>query len=126
VYFQLSRDDASTLDREVRPELSAHDLAHLPVFTAAVRLCAEGQPGPAFTLRTEQLGDPIPDRAEAVRASARQRYGHNREKVEAGLVVSQRNPAVAPATHRERRPKMAPPDEPSSTASARTSTPASN
>ncbi len=34
IYFQLSRDDASTLDREVRPELSAHDLAHLPVFTA--------------------------------------------------------------------------------------------
>lgn len=38
VYSQLSRNDAATLDREGRPELSAHDLAHLPVHTAAVRL----------------------------------------------------------------------------------------
>jgi Type IV secretion-system coupling protein DNA-binding domain/TraM recognition site of TraD and TraG len=126
VYFQLSRDDATTLDREVRPELSAHDLAHLPVFTAAVRLCNGGQPGPAFTLRTEPLGDPIVDRAQALRESARQRYGHASEQAEAALVVDQRNPAVAPATQREHRPKMAPADGPSSPASDPTSSRASN
>jgi hypothetical protein len=126
VYFQLSRDDASTLDREVRPELSAHDLAHLPVFTAAVRLCNEGQPGPAFTLRTEPLSDPIPGRAEAVRESARRRYGQSSAQAEAALVVDQRNPAVAPATQREHRPKMAPVDRASDPASDRTSGRASN
>ncbi len=62
VYFQLSRDDAQALEREVRPELSAHDLAHLPVYTAAVRLCNDGQPGPAFTLTH---GEPSARRARA-------------------------------------------------------------
>ena len=42
IYFQVSRDDAAALEREVRPELAAHDLAHLPAHTAAVRLCHDG------------------------------------------------------------------------------------
>jgi hypothetical protein len=106
VYFQLSRDDAATLDREVRPELSAHDLSHLPVYSAAVRLCNEGQPGPAFTLATEPLGEPSPASAEAVRAAARQRYGRSREQIDAELAERQRTPAVIPETRRERRPPM--------------------
>lgn len=62
VYFQVSRDDAATLGREVRPELAAHDLAHLPVHTAAVRLCHDGQTSSAFTVTTEALPPNIPDR----------------------------------------------------------------
>lgn len=108
VYFQLSRDDAATLDREVRPELSAHDLAHLPVHTAAVRLCNDGQPGPAFTLTTEPLREPTPGSAQAVRASARRRYGRSREQIEAELAARQRTPAVAAETQRERRAKIPP------------------
>jgi Type IV secretion-system coupling protein DNA-binding domain/TraM recognition site of TraD and TraG len=103
VYFQLSRDDAATLDREVRPELSAHDLSHLPVHTAAVRLCNDGQPGPAFTLTTEPLREPTPASAERVRASARRRYGQSRERVEHELAVRQRNPVVAMEPDREPR-----------------------
>jgi hypothetical protein len=103
VYFQLSRDDAATLDREVRPELSAHDLAHLPVYTAAVRLCNDGQPGPAFTLRTEPLRERTPGIAEAVRVSARRRYGRTRDEIEADIAARQRKPAVVAETRRERR-----------------------
>jgi hypothetical protein len=103
VYFQLSRDDAATLDREVRPELSAHDLSHLPVHTAAVRLCNDGQPGPAFTLTTEPLAEPTPASAESVRASARRRYGQSRERVEHELAVRQRNPVLAMEPDREPR-----------------------
>jgi hypothetical protein len=106
VYFQLSRDDAATLDREVRPELSAHDLAHLPVYAAAVRLCNEGQPGPAFTVRTEQLREPTPGIAETVRAAARRRYGRTREQTEAELAARQRTPAVVAETRRERRARI--------------------
>jgi hypothetical protein len=106
VYFQLSRDDAATLDREMRPELSAHDLAHLPAYTAAVRLCNDGQPGPAFTLRTQAMREPMPGRAEAVRLRARGRYGRSRTQTEADLAASQRRPAVAAETRRKRRPKM--------------------
>jgi hypothetical protein len=112
VYFQLSRDDSAALEREVRPELSAHDLAHLPVYTAAVRLCNDGQPGPAFTLTTEPLSEAKPDSAEAVRVSARRRYGRSREQIEAQLAARQRTPAVVATTERERRGGM--PNKPSS------------
>jgi hypothetical protein len=73
VYFQLSRDDAGHLEREVQPELSAHDLSHLPRYTAAVRLCLDGEPTQAFTLTTRALPAAIPVQAETVRAFARQR-----------------------------------------------------
>ncbi len=126
VYFQLSRDDAQALEREVRPELSAHDLANLPVYTAAARLCNDGQPGPAFTLSTENLPPGVPEQAQAVRASARRRYGLSREQIEAQLAARQRTPAVAPLTHRDLRPKMAPADPPSSPSSNRPSNPSSN
>jgi hypothetical protein len=126
VYFQLSRDDASALEREVRPELSAHDLAHLPVFTAAARLCNNGQPGPAFTLTTENLAPGVPEQAQAVRASARRRYGISREQIEAQLAERQRTPAIAPQAQRELRPKMAPADPPSNPSSSPSSIPPSN
>ena len=123
VYFQLSRDDATALEREVRPELSAHDLAHLPVFNAAVRLCNDGQPGAAFTLTTEELAPAVPERAQAVRASTRRRYGITREQIEAQLAERQRTPPVTPHTRREERPRMAPADPPSIPPSNRPSIP---
>jgi hypothetical protein len=101
VYFQASRDDAATLEREVRPELSAHDLAHLPLYTAAVRLCHQGQPGRAFTLGTEALPPVIPDRAQSVREAARRQSGLRREEFEAQFAASQRRPAVSPEIKRE-------------------------
>jgi hypothetical protein len=103
VYFQASRDDAAILEREVRPELAAHDLAHLPLYTAAVRLCNEGQPGRAFTLRTEALPPGQPDRAGAVRETARRQNGVRREEFERQFAASQRRPAEAPTVQREVR-----------------------
>jgi hypothetical protein len=125
VYFQLSRDDATALEREVRPELSAHDLSHLPVYTAAARLCNEGQPGPAFTLTTENLPPATPQQAEAVRASARKRYGTSREQIEAQLAKRQRTPAVPPRTRSKPRPAM-PADPSSNPPSITSSNPSSN
>lgn len=85
IYFQLSRDDAGHLEREMRPELTAHDLSHLPLYTAAVRVCKDGQPSRAFTLTTQPLGAGDPERAEAVRHTARERHNTTREQVEAQL-----------------------------------------
>jgi|HubBroStandDraft_6_1064221.scaffolds.fasta_scaffold21659_3 hypothetical protein len=73
VYFQVSRDDAGHLEREVAPDLSAHDLSHLPRYTAAVRLCLDGEPTQAFTLITWPLPTAFLGQADAVRAFARQR-----------------------------------------------------
>jgi hypothetical protein len=92
LYFQLSTQDAQALGREVEPELAAHDLAHLPRFTAAVRLCHAGETGPAFTLTTDPLADPDPQRAEQVRTASRGRNGTERSKVEAELVARQTRP----------------------------------
>src|SRR6266545_3079133 len=85
ILFQLSAEDAAALERLVAPELHAHDLAHLPAHTAAVRLCHGGETGPAFTLTTEPLPAGSPRRAEAVRTEARERAGTPREQVEALL-----------------------------------------
>jgi hypothetical protein len=92
LYFQLSAQDAQALGREAGPELAAHDLAHLPRFTAAVRLCHAGQTGPAFTLTTDPLPDPDPQRAEQVRTASRGRNGTERAKVEAELAARQTRP----------------------------------
>jgi hypothetical protein len=88
VYFQLSRDDAGHLERETRPELTAHDLAHLPAYTAAVRLCHDGQPSSAFTLETRPLPAPIEGQAHNARKIARERQGTTREQTEHELAAS--------------------------------------
>jgi hypothetical protein len=125
VYFQVSRDDAQVLEREVRPELSAHDLAHLPLYTAAVRLCHNGQPGRAFTLTTESLNPATPGQAQAVRVSARRRYGTTREGIEAQLAADQRAPAFPIEPQRDVRARM-PADSPSNSPSVTTSDSPSN
>jgi hypothetical protein len=99
VFFQASREDAQALEREVRPELAAHDLAHLPVYTAAVRLCHNGQTSRAFTIMTEALSAEIPGQAERVRAATRKRIGVPREQTDDCLAKRQR----APSTNRKTR-----------------------
>jgi hypothetical protein len=91
LYFQLSPQDAQTLGKEVEPALAAHDLAHLPRHTAAVRLCHAGETGPAFTLTTEPLSAADPARADTVRNACR-RDGTTRAQVEAELVQRQTRP----------------------------------
>jgi hypothetical protein len=98
LYFQLSPTDAHTLGREVEPELAAHDLAHLPRYTSAARLCHAGETGPAFTLTTQPLDGADAKRAEQVRASSRKRTGTERAQVEADLVKRQTR------TRRRRQP----------------------
>jgi hypothetical protein len=90
VIFQVSREDAQALDREVRPELAAHDLSHLPVYTAAVRLCLGGQTSSAFTIATEALPPEIPGQAEKVRVATRKRIGVARTQTEELLADRQR------------------------------------
>jgi hypothetical protein len=82
IYFQLSTQDAQTLGRELEPELGAHDLANLPRHAAAVRLCHNGETGRPFTIHTDPLPAPDPDRAAAVRRASHARIGVAREDVE--------------------------------------------
>jgi hypothetical protein len=80
VYFTCSPEDARLLERHVTPHLSAHDLAHLGAYQAAVRLVADGSELPACTVRTRPAPDPIPGRANQVRAAARARFGRTEQQ----------------------------------------------
>ncbi|HEV8653585.1 MAG TPA: type VI secretion protein, partial [Actinomycetes bacterium] len=80
VYFTCSPEDARLLERHVTPHLSAHDLAHLGAYQAAVRLVADGSELPASTIRTRAAPPAIPGRAEQVRAAARARFGRTEQR----------------------------------------------
>jgi hypothetical protein len=101
LYFQLSPEDAHALERLVEPELGAHDLAHLPAFTVAARICHAGEAGPAFTLTTQPLPNPIAGRADRVRADSRRRNGTTVDQVDAALAARHGRPAP-PGLRRER------------------------
>jgi hypothetical protein len=73
IYFQLSQQDAHQLGPDVSPELSEYDLAHLARYTAAARVCHDGQTGAPFTLTTEALSAAAPGRADEVKALAAER-----------------------------------------------------
>ena len=75
IIFSVSPEDARQLERHTLPQLTAHDLSHLGAFQAAARLVAGSAEQPAFTLRTEPPGPPVPGRAEMIRRAARAAYG---------------------------------------------------
>jgi hypothetical protein len=75
VVFACSPEDARALERHVAPELSSHDLAHLPAYTAAARLVVGGAQTAAFTFVTHPAPPAQPGRAEAIRAAAVAAHG---------------------------------------------------
>jgi hypothetical protein len=75
IIFSVSPEDARQLERHTLPQLTAHDLSHLGAFQAAARLVAASAEQPAFTLRTEPPGPPVPGRARMIRRAARAAYG---------------------------------------------------
>jgi hypothetical protein len=72
VFFNASPEDARELSRHTTPRLSDHDLAHLGVYHAAVRLVLNGEEAQPFTMRTQPLPRAVPGRAREIRAIARQ------------------------------------------------------
>jgi hypothetical protein len=77
VYFAASAEDAHALAPTMAPEVSEHDLANLGRHQAACRLVVDGGDTPAFTIRTRPP-EPGSDRhGQAVRDTARQRYGRD-------------------------------------------------
>jgi hypothetical protein len=97
IYFQLSQQDAHQLGPDVSPELSEYDLAHLARYTAAVRVCHNGQTGGPFTLTTEALSAAAPGRADEVKALAAERS--RKRSAEASL----EQPAAMPSKGFHRR-----------------------
>ena len=78
--FNASPEDARILERHFAPELSAHDLANLGAYQAAVRVMRNGRSQPACTVRTRAGTAAIVDRAEEARSAARRHYGRTAEQ----------------------------------------------
>ena len=92
--FACSPDDATQLERQFKPELSAHDLSHLATFQAACRPCVAGGQAPAFTFRTHPLGEGSTERANDVREASAGRYGIAREVIEDEIADRHTNAAT--------------------------------
>jgi len=92
VVFACSPQDAKALDEHFEPVLAAHDLSHLPAYTAACRPCIGGAHGRAFTLRTNPLPDGSPRRAHDVRETSREAFAESRGTVEGKIRERQRHP----------------------------------
>ncbi|AXB46164.1 hypothetical protein BAY59_34370 [Prauserella coralliicola] len=70
ILFNASPEDARELARHTAPRIGEHDLAHLGVFHAAVRLVVGGEETQPFTVTTEPLPPAIRGRARLVRKTA--------------------------------------------------------
>ncbi len=71
IFFNASPEDTRELSRHTAPRLSDHDLAHLGVYHAAVRLVLNGEEAQPFTVLTQPLPPAIPGRAREIRGVAR-------------------------------------------------------
>jgi len=80
VIFAASPEDARILERHTLPEITAHDLAHMPAYTAAARLVVGGEDLAAFTVRTRPAPAPLRGRADQIRERARAAYGRTDEE----------------------------------------------
>ena len=96
IFFNASPEDARELSRHTAPRLSDHDLAHLGVYHAAVRLVLNGEESQPFTLRTQPLPGAVPGRAREIRGIAR-RALRNR-------TTSTTSPASGPHARPPQRP----------------------
>ena len=71
IFFNASPEDSRELSRHTAPRLSDHDLAHLGVYHAAVRLVLNGEEAQPFTMLTQPLPPAVPGRAREIRNVAR-------------------------------------------------------
>ncbi|WP_170068096.1 helicase HerA domain-containing protein [Lentzea guizhouensis] len=71
IFFNASPEDSRELSRHTAPRLSDHDLAHLGVYHAAVRLVLNGEEAQPFTMLTKPLPPAVPGRAREIRGIAR-------------------------------------------------------
>ncbi|MDX6295958.1 MAG: hypothetical protein QOH50_5211 [Kribbellaceae bacterium] len=71
IFFTASPEDARDLARHTAPRLSDHDLAHLGVYHAAVRLVLHGEQAEPFTMITSPLPPAVPGRAREIRRAIR-------------------------------------------------------
>jgi hypothetical protein len=96
IFFNASPEDARELSRHTAPRLSDHDLAHLGVYHAAVRLVLGGEEAQPFTMLTQPLPRAIPGRARDIRGQARRALQATQRARAAGTTGQQPAPQSTP------------------------------
>jgi len=84
VVFACSQRDATTFAREFGGSLTADDLRDIEAYEAVTTVFANGRTQPATTIAMLPPAEPLRD-AEVVRAASRNRFGTDREIVEAAI-----------------------------------------
>jgi hypothetical protein len=84
IIFQLSAADAHTFARELAPHLTAADLGGLGPYEVVAQLSTGSRVAPPATGVT-QPPPPVTGEAAAAREASRQRYGIDRQRIEAAL-----------------------------------------
>jgi hypothetical protein len=97
VIFAASPEDARILERHTLPEITAHDLAHMPAYNAAARLVVGGEDLAAFTVRTRPIPAPLHGRADQIRERARAAYGRTDEQRRTEALRMRRSRSTRPA-----------------------------
>lgn len=75
IIFTIEPEDARKQARHFRPWLTEHDLSGQPGFHICARTVADGHDQTPYTLDSLPLPEPVPGRAEWLRARARARTG---------------------------------------------------
>ncbi|MCA1694060.1 MAG: type IV secretion system DNA-binding domain-containing protein [Actinobacteria bacterium] len=108
VVFQAAADDAAALAKQLGGGLSPSDLMGLGAHQAYLAACLGGRVLPPASLRTLPLPASL-GTYEQVRRSSRERYGQDRDEVEAAIADRQGlgQPATAPTASPGRRRRSA-------------------
>lgn len=89
VSFRVGADDGAYLEKQYEPTFSQSDLLNLSVGETVTKILINGQPTPAFSMRTDyeayQNLDRSKERGEMIKELSRLRYGRDKEIVEAEI-----------------------------------------
>jgi hypothetical protein len=92
--YKISPEDAEAMEKQFEPVFARNDMVNVDTFKAAMKLCIDGQPSPAFSISIDRpwLGtdDPTkpflrpgdPKLARAIKELSRLKYGREREFIE--------------------------------------------
>jgi TraM recognition site of TraD and TraG len=113
VVFACSPEDARQLQDHFAPHFGAHDLSHLPAFTAACRPCVAGANGTPFTFITRPLPEGSREQAQEARIRSGELFGVPRAEVEKQIRRRHTRPerTLLPTNGRRRIPDHSP-DQP--------------
>jgi hypothetical protein len=115
IFFNASPEDARELSRHTTPRLTDHDLAHLGVYHAAVRLVLHGEEAQPFTMLTSPLPPAIPGRAREIRGIARRALHARHAGHATTTAVPSTRPAAGPSRPATRDDRVRPAVRPRST-----------